>query len=244
MTQNRGMEKFLEGKIAVVTGGTRGIGRAVAGQLLEAGAWVAICGRRAESVARAVQDLSPFGKVIGRPADVGNSEEVNGLFEFVDRSFGGLDILVNNAGVGFFRPLADLSVEEWRQTIDTNLTGAYLCSRQAVIRFRSRNGGSIIHISSLAGKNPFAGGAAYNASKFGLNGLSEATMLDHRQENVRVSYIMPGSVDTEFGMGATGAAWKIAPEDIAEIVLMVLRTPQRTLISRVEVRPSKPPGKA
>lgn len=235
------MEKFLEGKAAIVTGGTRGIGFAIAGGLLSAGAAVAISGRSDASVSRAVVELSRRGKVVGKPADVGDCEEVERFFEFVDRSFGGLDILVNNAGVGVFRPLAELTIEEWHRTIETNLTGVYLCSRQAIPRLRNRSGGSIINISSLAGKNPLAGGAAYNASKFGLNGMSEAMMLDYRHDDIRVSYVMPGSVDTEFGSLPTGAGWKIAPEDIAEIVLMLLRMPQRTLISRVEVRPSKPP---
>jgi 3-oxoacyl-[acyl-carrier protein] reductase len=126
--------------------------------------------------------------------------------------------------------------------IATNLSGAFYCSREAIQRFELSRGGSIINISSLAGRNPFAGGAAYNASKFGLNALSEATMLDHRYDNVRVSYVMPGSVDTEFAGEAVSqrSGWKIAPEDIAEIVLSILRMPERTLISRVEVRPSRP----
>ncbi|HVW07951.1 MAG TPA: SDR family NAD(P)-dependent oxidoreductase, partial [Bryobacteraceae bacterium] len=134
------------------------------------------------------------------------------------------------------------TVEEWDLTIRTNLNGAFYASREALARFRKRGAGYIINVSSLAGKNPFAGGAAYNGSKFGLNGFSEAMMLDHRQENVRVSYIMPGSVDTSFSPrgGGGAASWKIAPEDVAEITLMLLRMPERTLVSRVEVRPSKP----
>ncbi len=147
---------------------------------------------------------------------------------------------MNNAGIGFFGATADLSIEQWRQTIDTNLSGVFYCSREALHRFRARGAGYIINISSLAGKNPFVGGAAYNASKFGLNGFSEAMMLDHRQENVRVSYIMPGSVDTAFGRNSEPADWKIAPSDIAEIVIGLLKMPARTLVSRVEVRPAKP----
>ncbi len=180
------------------------------------------------------------GRVIGTPADVSNPDDVARLFHFVDQNFDGLDILVNNAGIGIFRPTAGMSVEEWQRTVNTNLSGAFYCSREALSRFRARGAGFIINISSLAGKNPFAGGAAYNASKFGLNGFSEAMMLDHRQENVRVCYIMPGSVETEFGMSGPGADWKIAPEDIAEVALAVLRMPARTLISRVEIRPAKP----
>ena len=180
------------------------------------------------------------GKVVGKVADVSNSTEVEHFFEFVDRELGALDILVNNAGVGVFKSTAELSVEEWQRTIETNLSGAFYCAKNALQRLKNRGRGYIINISSLAGKNAFAGGAAYNASKFGLNGFSEATMLDHRYENVKVSYIMPGSVDTEFNGSSGRVTWKIAGEDIAEIVLMMLKMPMRTLVSRVEVRPSKP----
>ena len=238
------MSAKLEGKDVLVTGGTRGIGRAIAERLLDEGARVAICGRSREGVERAVAEMNHQypGRVFGTAADVGRAEDVEALFAFVDREFGGLDILVNNAGVGIFKPVAELTVGEWKQVIDTNLTGAFYCSRQALRRFRNRGGGFIVNISSLAGKNPFATGAAYNASKFGLNGFSEAMMMDHRYDNVRVSYIMPGSVATEFRPGSEGrrADWKIAASDVAGIVLTVLTMPERTLISRVEVRPSKP----
>jgi len=233
------MERFLEGKIAAVTGGTRGIGRAVAQALLEAGAAVAVCGRRKDGVEQALRELSVRGRAIGAAADVSCWEDVERFFRLIEEQFGGLDILVNNAGVGVFAPAAELSLEDWRRTIQTNLTGAFYCARVAIAMMRRRGGGFIINIGSLAGKNAFAGGAAYNASKFGLDGFSEALMLDYRYEDIRVSTIMPGSVATEFGGGA-GGDWKIAPEDIAEIVLAVLRMPARTLISRVEVRPSKP----
>lgn len=238
------MSKFLTGKVAIVTGATRGIGRAIASRLLEEGAGVAICGRSADAVSQAVGELSREhgGEVMGEAADVSRLEDVNRLFERVDERFGGLDILVNNAGVGIFRSVADLSPDDWRRTIDVNLTGVYYCCHAALPRFKQRpEGGYVIQIGSLAGKNPFAGGAAYNASKFGLIGFSEAMMLDHRHDNVRVSTIMPGSVDTEFGgAGSQGAAWKIAAEDIANVVVTLLQMPQRTLISRVEMRPSRP----
>ena len=162
------------------------------------------------------------------------------MFDWLDKETGGPDILVNNAGLGVMKSTAELSVEDWRQTIETNLSGAFYCSREALRRMKNRGGGYIINIGSLAGKNAFAGGAAYNASKFGLNGLSEAMMLDHRYDNVRVSHIMPGSVDTEFSTRSAKADWKIAPEEIGEIVLMLLRMPERTLVSQVEVRPAKP----
>ena len=233
------MNEFPAGKIALVTGGTRGIGRAIAAKLAAAGCRVVICGRTQAGVETALRELElETGlKIEGQAADITSEADVERIFAFLDR-LGGVDILVNNAGIGVFRSVADLSYDEWRRTIDTNLTGAYLCSHSALARFRNRGGGFIVNISSLAGKNPFAGGSAYNASKFGLNGFAEAMMLDHRHENVRVSTIMPGSVSTEFQTG--GAEWKIAPEDIAEITLSVLRMPERTLISRVEVRPSRP----
>ncbi len=238
------MSTRLEGKDVLITGGTRGIGRAIAERFLEEGARVAICGRNKDGVDQAVAQMrqQPGGKVIGTAADVGCPEDVAALFAFVDQEFGGLDILVNNAGVGIFKPVAELTIEEWKQVIDTNLTGAFYCSREALRRFRNRGGGFIVNISSLAGKNPFATGAAYNASKFGLNGFSEAMMMDHRYDNVRVSYIMPGSVATEFRPRSEGqrADWKIAARDIADIALTVVTMPERTLISRVEVRPSKP----
>ena len=234
----------LSGKIAIVTGGTRGIGRAIAERLLREGAWVAICWRSQESVDRAVAEMWPLGKLFGHPADIGDAGEVDRFFLAVDAEFGGIDILVNNAGAGFFRKVADMTPEEWHGNIDLNLNGPFYCSRQALPRFARRGGGFIVNISSLAGKNAFSGGAAYNASKAGLNLFTEAMMLDHRHDNVRVSSIMPGSVDTEFGAGSglrsSDTSWMIAPEDVAETVVTVLRMPARTMISRVEMRPSRP----
>lgn len=236
------MDQFLTGKNALVTGGSRGIGFAIAEALLRAGANVAICGRQQETLNNAVSHLTNTAKskVVGKVADVRSNTDVAELFALVDREMKGLDILVNNAGLGVFKPAAQLSVEEWRETIDTNLSGVFYCCREALPRMQRRGGGYIINISSLAGKNAFSGGAAYNASKFGLNGFSEAMMLDHRYENVKVSYVMPGSVNTEFAPATGRADWKIAPEDIGAIVLMLLQMPERTLVSRVEVRPSKP----
>jgi NAD(P)-dependent dehydrogenase (short-subunit alcohol dehydrogenase family) len=229
----------LQGKIAAVTGGTRGIGRAIAERLLREGATVAICGRSQPSVDRAVSEMSPLGAVFGLAADVSRVESVGAFFRGIDERFGGLDILVNNAGEGVFRKVAEMQPEEWHRNIDLNLNGPFYCSREALARFAKRGGGFIVNISSLAGKNPFSGGAAYNASKFGLNGFSEAMMLDHRYDNVRVSYIMPGSVDTAFA-GQAAASWKIASEDVADVVAMVLQMPARTMVSRVEMRPSLP----
>ncbi len=232
---------MLNGKVAVVTGGTRGIGRAIAESLLREGTTVAICGRSQQSVDEAVGAMSAVGRVVGFTADVSDSEAVTEFFRKVDDAVGPVDILVNNAGIGIFRPVGELKTDEWRQVIGLNLDGVYYCCREALPRMRSRGGGSIINISSLAGRNPFAGGAAYNASKFGLNGFSEALMLDHRNEGIRVTYIMPGSVDTDFSPRTGRASWKIAPEDVADVVMSLLRMPARTTVSRVEIRPSIPP---
>ena len=235
----------LTGRTCVVTGATRGIGRAIAKMLALQGAQVVICGRAQDAVNSAVRELEheTGGKVKGKAADVKNHEEVGELFQFVDACFGGLDVLVNNAGIGVFRPVHELTLEEWKACIDTNLTGAFFCSREALFRFVTRGGGYIVNIGSLAGANAFAGGAAYNASKFGLTGFTEAMMQDVRSENVRVSYIMPGSVATGFGGQSQdrdhGSDWKIWPEDVAEVVRTLLTMPVRTLVSRVEIRPTK-----
>jgi len=235
------MEPFLQGKHAVVTGGTRGIGRAIAESLLRSGASVAICGRTRETVDQACAELkhSTGGDIFGEAADVSKWDQMGHFFGTVASRFGGLDILVNNAGMGVFRSIQDLTPEDWRNTIDLNLTGVFNCCKQALPLLR-QNDGYIIQISSLAGINAFAGGAAYNASKFGLNGFSEAIMQDLRYQNIRVSYIMPGSVDTDFSPRSGRAEWKIAPQDVAEVVLALLHMPARTLVSRVEMRPSKP----
>ncbi len=236
------MGTLFEGKIAVVTGGTRGIGRAISERLAKEGAAVAICGRAAESAVRAARELSQAagGTVEGFGADVTRLEDVRAFYRFVDDRFGGLDILVNNAGIGEFASVGDLAPETWSRVIDTNLTGAYYFCHEAIPRFRNRGGGFIINVSSLAGKNAFAGGAAYNASKFALNGFTEALMLDHRYDGIRVSCVMPGSVDTEFQGRKPGSEWRIAPEDVAEVVVAVLKMPERTMVSRVEMRPSRP----
>lgn len=239
------MSESLKGKRALVTGGSKGIGLAVARALLSAGANVVICARDSKQLEHALTELQKHAKgakAAGHTADVSDAEQVARLFQFADQQLGALDVLVNNAGTGVFRAAGELTTEEWNRVIGTNLSGAFYCTREALERFHASRGGAIINISSLAGKNPFAGGAAYNASKFGLNALSEATMLDHRYDNVRVSYVMPGSVDTEFAgqPSPEGSDWKIAPEDVAEIVLHILQMPARTLISRVEVRPSRP----
>jgi 3-oxoacyl-[acyl-carrier protein] reductase len=235
----------LAGKVAIVTGGTRGIGFAIAERLAKDGARLAICGAKQETVNRAVEQLSAITEIHGEAADVSIYADVKRFVTNVKSRFGALNILVNNAGIGVFRSISELSPAEWDQMIAVNLSGAYYCSHEALPIFREQGGGDVINISSLAGRNPFAGGGGYNASKFGMNGFSEAMMLDHRNDGVRVSYIMPGSVDTEFGGpgGHAGANWKIAPEDIAEVVSTLLIMPRRTTVSRVEIRPSRPPSR-
>ena len=189
----------LSGKYALVTGGTRGIGRAIAERLLHDGAAVAICGRSQASVDRAVAEMrEPRQNLRNGSRCQPGAKTSRALFAAVDREFGGLDILVNNAGQGLFKKVGDMTPEEWHRNIDLNLNGAFYCAHEALARFAARGGGFIVNISSLAARNAFSGGAAYNASKFGLNGFTEALMLDHRHDNVRVSSIMPGSVDTGF----------------------------------------------
>ncbi len=233
---------FLDGKAAVVTGGSRGIGLAIARALVAEGAEVVICGRDRAVLERSASLLGP--RALAVPCDVGQEQQVAALFSAVEQRFGGLDLLVNNAGVGLFGSVAELTPEQWRTVIDTNLSGPFYCSRLAIPLMRRRGGGYIILIGSLAGKNAYAGGAAYNASKFGLVGFSEALMLDVRYDNIRVTCIMPGSVETEFGGAARPSGdWKLHPEDVAETVLDLLRLPERALASRVEMRPLKPPRK-
>ena len=177
--------------------------------------------------------------------DVSRYDQVQSLVDFTLGEYGGLDILVNNAGVGVMGDIAEISPRQWQEVIGTNLTGVYHCCHAAVPILRSRGGGYILNIGSLAGKYGFAGGSAYNASKFGLNGFSEAIMQDLRHDNIRVSTILPGSVNTEFRGHRAGetAGWKLTPEDVAQVVLDLLRHDPRSLPSRVELRPTRPPRK-
>jgi 3-oxoacyl-[acyl-carrier protein] reductase len=231
----------LDGRVAIVTGGSRGIGLVTAEALLARGARVAITGRRAEHLQAAQARLAGGDRVLALAADVASESDVDRLMSETVAKFGGLDILINNAGVGRFSNVADLSTEAWQNIIDTNLTGVFFCSRAAIPHLKRRGGGWIINISSLAGSNPFAGGAAYCASKAGLNAFTEALMLELRYDNIRVATIAPGSVQTGFsGNEETGADWKLAAEDVAEVVTDLLAHASRSLPSRVELRPSKP----
>jgi len=185
---------------------------------------------------------APAGPVVTAVADVGDPEQVERLVESAVEQLGGVDILINNAGVGRFSPLADLTIADWQETIDTNLSGVFYCCRAAIPAMTRRGGGWIINISSLAGKHPFAGGTAYCAAKAGLNAFTEALMQEVRRDGIRVSCVLPGSVDTEFAgnQSSDEAAWKLAASDVAQTVLDLLRHPPRSLPSRVELRPAVP----
>jgi 3-oxoacyl-[acyl-carrier protein] reductase len=233
---------FLEGKVAVVTGGNRGIGRGISEALHGEGATVVLTARDAGAASRAAGEIG--ARATGLPCDVRDEAAVGRLFAEVEKRHGGCDVLVNNAGIGVFGPVAEMKPEDWRAVIETNLNGVFYCSRAAIPQMKKRGGGYIFNVSSLAGKNPFPNGAAYNASKFGLNGFSEALMQEVRYDHIRVSYLMPGSVATEFGRGSTAkSGWALTPADVAAIVIDLLRSPARALYSRVEMRPSEPPRK-
>jgi 3-oxoacyl-[acyl-carrier protein] reductase len=234
----------LRGQVAIVTGGSRGIGLAIARALVAAGVQVTITGRSEStlSTARPRLEAAGPGSVEALRADVRSYADVERAVSATVARFGGLDILINNAGVGIFADVADMKPEQWSEVIDTNLTGVFHACHAAIPHMRRRGGGFIINISSLAGKNAFTTAAAYCASKSGLNAFSEALMQEVRYDNIRVSYVMPGSVATGFTGGdeTRGADWKIAAEEVADVVMNLLRHPPRSLPSRVELRPSKP----
>lgn len=237
----------IRGKTALVTGGTKGIGYAIAENLLRAGARVFICARDAREIGDAVETLSIHGVSAGTVCDVRSESDVTAMLAECERVFGGLDILVNNAGIGINgKTVEEMSPDEFRQTLETNLFSVFYTCHFAVPMLKKRGGGYIINISSLAGQNPHPKMAAYNASKFGLNGFSEALMQEVRQDNIKVSYICPGSVNTSFG-GDTPSdekSWQLQPGDIARVVMNLLAMDERALPSKVEIRPSKPPKKS
>ncbi len=237
----------IRGKVALVTGGSRGIGLAIARALVAEGVDVAVTGKSAAhlSAARPKIEAAGPGSVETMQADVRRYDEVKRAIEATVARFGGLDFLVNNAGIGIFTDVASMTPDQWAELMETNLTGVFNACHAALPHLRRRGGGFIVNISSLAGKNPFVQGAAYCASKAGLNAFSEALMQEVRHDNIRVSYVMPGSVATGFSSGdeTKGADWKIAPEDVGEVVVDLLRTHPRSLPSRIELRPSKPPQK-
>ncbi len=233
----------LEGKVSIVTGGTKGIGYAIAEALIGAGSSVFICARDPGEVSGAVEELAKHGKAGGTDCDVRSEQQVRSMLTECESIFGGIDILVNNAGVGFMNKSVEaISPDEFRQTLETNLFGVFYACHYAIPIMKRRGGGYIINISSLAGQNAHPGMAAYNASKFGLNGFSEALMQEVRHDNIKVSYICPGSVNTHFGDDTPSdeKAWQLQPADIAQTVMDLLAMAARALPSKVEIRPSRP----
>jgi NAD(P)-dependent dehydrogenase (short-subunit alcohol dehydrogenase family) len=239
----------LAHKVALVTGGSRGIGRAVAAALAAEGVAVVVAARDGAAAERAAAEIASASKqpAMGVAADVRDLAQVAELFRSLEDRFGGLDILINNAGIAVFAPVGELEPADFCRTIDTNLTGVFYCCHEAVPRMRRRGGGAIVNIGSLASREAFSGGAAYNASKFGLLGLTEALMLDVRYDGIRVAIVMPGSVDTEFGDRRPqdpGGTWMLLPEDVAAAVIAFLKMPERATLSKLELRPSRPPRKS
>jgi 3-oxoacyl-[acyl-carrier protein] reductase len=230
--------------VAIVTGGSRGIGRAVVEAHLGEGYRVWLCSRSPEHVESAVAELAGRfgGAVQGAAIDVRSEAQIDAFVSRVVGEAGRLDVLVSNAGLGIFGAVDELTGEQFREVVETNLFGPFYFLRAAGPVLRRQGSGFVVHVASLAAKNPFAGGAAYNASKFGLLGLSEAAMLDLRKSGVRVSTILPGSVDTGFAhRGDPGAdrSWMLRPEDVAATVLHLLSCPARALPSQVELRPTR-----
>jgi NAD(P)-dependent dehydrogenase (short-subunit alcohol dehydrogenase family) len=237
----------LEGKTAVITGGTRGIGYAITDALLRQGSNVFLCGTRQEGVDQAIRGLKSrhrSDRVAGRVCNVRNYDQVRALMLEAERTYGGIDILVNNAGIGIFGTVEKMAPEDWRATVETNLSGLFYCCHEAIPLMKKRGGGYIINIGSLAGRNFFPGGTAYSATKAGLIGFSEALMQEIRYDHIRVSYVMPGSVETGFGNSevSQGGAktWKLSAEDVAAVVVNLIHSDPRSLSSRVEIRPSEP----
>jgi len=233
----------LKGKSAIVTGGTKGIGRAIAEALLREGLSVCIAARKQVEIDKAISELG--GNTVGFVCDVRSYDQVQALIAHTVTELGGLDILVNNAGIGMFETVEETSPEDFRAVLETNLFGVFYYCHEAIPEMRRRGGGYIINVSSLAGANPHPRMAAYNASKFGLNGFSEALMQEVRHDGIKVSYIMPGSVNTEFGGDSPSSekSWQLTPQDIARVVVDLLHHDDRTLPSRIEIRPSRPPKK-
>ncbi|HLT94910.1 MAG TPA: SDR family oxidoreductase [Membranihabitans sp.] len=235
----------LQGKVAYITGGSQGIGLGIAQSLLKQGMKVAISGRNSEKLEAAAEILkSEQGTFLTIPSDVRNLENENQAVRRIVDAWGQLDVLIANAGIGHYASIEEMTIDQWNQTIDTNLTGVFHSVKAALDSIKSSKG-YIITIASLAGANFFANGTAYNASKFGLVGFTQALMLDLRHQDIKVSTIMPGSVATYFNgnIPDDSDAWKIQPEDVGQLVVDLLKMHPRTLPSKVEVRPSKPPLK-
>jgi 3-oxoacyl-[acyl-carrier protein] reductase len=230
----------LTGKVAIVTGSTKGIGRAIAERMVNEGANVVVTARTSSDVQSVAERLGD--NAVGIPCDVADPGSCQELVEEAVERFGRLDVLVNNAGMGIFKPITEMTVEEWRKQIDINLGGVFYCSKAAIPHLSASGDGYIINIGSLAGRNTFPRGTGYNASKFGLLGMTEAMMLDVRYDDVRVSIVMPGSVNTHFNHNETSLerGWKLEPDDCALAVMQLLEFPKEAHVSRIEMRPAQP----
>jgi 3-oxoacyl-[acyl-carrier protein] reductase len=233
----------IQDKVAFITGGSKGIGLGIAAALLKENMKVAITSRSQQAADKAVEELKRIGKgeVIGIAADVRNGKAQQKAVEKILQQWGKLDVLIANAGLGYFGSIETLTIEDWLETMDTNLTGVFH-SVKACLEPLKKSKGYIMTMASLAGTNFFAGGSAYNASKFGLVGFTQAIMLDLRNHGIKVTTIMPGSVATNFNNHEPSPedAWKIQPEDIGQMVVDLLKMNPRTLPSKIEVRPSIP----
>ncbi len=231
-------------KTAIITGGSKGIGLGIAKSLLEADYNVVITGRNEGTLVHAKSLLAHVDRVETVVSDVRNIADCQKMVQQAIHRFGGVDVVIANAGVGHFAPIDEMSSEQWQQTIDINLTGVFNTIKPAIEPLK-KSKGYIITIASLAGTNFFPRGTAYNASKFGLVGFSQAMMLDLRPYDIKVTTVMPGSVATYFNNNEPSEkdAWKIQPEDIGQTVVDLLRMHPRTLPSKVEMRPSRPPSK-
>lgn len=229
----------LQGNVALVTGASRGIGKAIARQLAKMGAAVAICGRDKSALTASAAEIQEYGHpVYAQPADVTNSADVSELVAQTEHALGPISILVNNAGIGLFGPAHEKSESDWDRVLNTNLKSVFLVSRAVVPSMVKRGVGDIINISSLAGRNAFAGGGLYCASKWGLQGLTACMAEDLRDHGIRVSVICPGSVATEFsGRGPKDPTKVLLPEDIAHAVAMLVTQSTQSFISEVQLRP-------
>jgi NAD(P)-dependent dehydrogenase (short-subunit alcohol dehydrogenase family) len=237
------LDKPLAGAVALVTGASRGIGKAIARKLAALGAAVSICGRDSATLDSAAQELLPTdARVMATRADLTRPEDIAALVENTEKGLGPVSILVNNAGIGSFGPFQDKTSEEWDRVMNTNLKSIFLVSKAVVPSMILRGKGDIINISSLAGKNTFASGGIYCASKWGVQGLSGCMAEDLRSYGIRVSVICPGSVATEFsGRGPKDAAKVLSAEDVAHAVAMVALQGPRSFISEVQLRPVRKP---
>lgn len=232
---------FMQNQTALISGASKGIGEAMALALAQQGVKTALLARDETSLTRVQQAIQGLGgQAMALQADVGQPQQVQQAVDQMVTAWGRIDILVNNAGVGYIKPVAELSLAEWDQTISTNLSGVFYLTKACLPHMGP--GGHIVNVGSLASKNAFAGGVAYNASKFGLLGFSEALMQDLRGQGIRVSTLLPGSTNTTFGQKASAQAnWKIQPSDVAEALLYLLRSDPRITPGQLEIRPSQPP---